>query len=276
MRKNIEFGIDIGYVAASVGWEEAARLLSEAGFTLLDYNPPIDSEDWERHLNTGLEMFAKYGLRVHQTHAPFFRYVPFDEKQKVLRDRLYEATVKSGAEFMVVHGDEFNFAAQEYTPENAFHYNHDLFAPYVEKAEKDGVKIAFETVFPDGFKHTDRYCSKAEELKRLIFSYHSDAAVCCWDFGHANVSFGKEQADMIRFMEGKVACTHVHDNTGHHDDHLLPYQGNIDWKACVDALKETGYQGNFTYELVYGKIAPELTPAYLDYLMKTAKHICNL
>ncbi len=276
MRKDIEFGIDIGYIAASVGWENAAKMMGEAGFTLVDYNPPIWQENWKDDMKWALDLFERNGLRVHQTHAPFFRYAKFDEAQAVQRERLYESTVLMGAEFMVVHGDEYNSCPLEYSPENAFKHNYDLFAPYVERAEKDGVKVAFETVFADGCMGYDRFTAKAEELRKLIFAYNSDAAVCCWDFGHANVSFGKEHADVIRSMEGKVACTHVHDNQGRHDDHLLPFQGNIDWKACVDALRETGYNGQFVYELVYGKIPPELMPEYLHFLKKTAEHICSL
>jgi len=276
MRKDIEFGINIGYVAASVGFEPAIDMVADAGFTLLDYSPSIHRDDWEEIMNRDLPRFEKRGLRVHQTHCPFFRYVPFDEKQNLMRERIYEATVKMGAEYMVVHGDEFNIALQEYTPERAFQYNYDMFAPYVEKAEKDGIKIAFETVFADSVKTMERYGSRFEELERLVFAFKSDAAVCCWDFGHANVSFKKEHADRIRQMKGKVACTHVHDNNSHHDDHLLPFQGNIDWKACVDALNETGYNGHFVYELVYGKIPPERMPEYLNYLINTGKYICNL
>lgn len=276
MRKNIEFGIDIGYVAASVGWEPAVEMVGNAGFTILDYNPPIHLDDWEDYMKRDMELFAKHGLRIHQTHCPFYRYVAFEERQNLMRERIYEATVKSGAEFMVVHGDEFNIAKQEYTPENAFHYNYEMFAPFVKRAEQDGVKIAFETVFADSVKTMERYGARAEELERLIRAFDSDAAVCCWDFGHANVSFKKEQYEVARRLGDKLACTHVHDNQSRHDDHLLPYQGNIDWKEIVSAFKDSGYQGQFMYELVYGKIAPELMPDYLAYLIKTAKHICSL
>ncbi len=276
MRNNIELGIDIGYVASSVGWEPSVKMIADAGFTLLDYNPPINRDDWEDFMKRDLELFAKHGLRVHQTHCPFYRYTTYEDIQNVMRERIYEATVKSGAEFMVVHGDEFNVALREYSPEAAFEYNHNMFAPFVKRAEQDGVKIAFETVFADNIKGCERYCARAEELERLIHSFESDAAVCCWDFGHANVAFGKEQYDVARRMGHKLACTHVHDNQGRHDDHLLPYQGNIDWKEITAAFKEAGYQGQFVYELVYGKIAPELMEDYLNYLVKTAKHICSL
>ncbi len=33
-----------------------------------------------------------------------------------------------------------------------------------------------------------------------------------------------------------VATTHLHDNRGERDDHLLPYEGTIDWNATLAAL----------------------------------------
>jgi sugar phosphate isomerase/epimerase len=28
----------------------------------------------------------------------------------------------------------------------------------------------------------------------------------------------------------------------------LPYQGKIDWESVIEALREIGYEGHFTYE----------------------------
>ena len=33
-----------------------------------------------------------------------------------------------------------------------------------------------------------------------------------------------------------VVTTHIHDNRGERDDHLLPYEGTIDWSATLAAL----------------------------------------
>ena len=37
-------------------------------------------------------------------------------------------------------------------------------------------------------------------------------------------------------MRDRVATTHVHDNHGEKDEHLLPYEGAIDWDALLGAL----------------------------------------
>jgi len=33
-----------------------------------------------------------------------------------------------------------------------------------------------------------------------------------------------------------LVTTHLHDNQGERDDHLLPYEGAIDWSATLPAL----------------------------------------
>ncbi len=33
-----------------------------------------------------------------------------------------------------------------------------------------------------------------------------------------------------------MSTTHIHDNRGERDDHLLPYEGTIDWSATLAAL----------------------------------------
>lgn len=49
---------------------------------------------------------------------------------------------------------------------------------------------------------------------KLILSFGSENAVCCWDFGHAYVAFRNRQVEKIREFGSLIQCTHVHDNTG--------------------------------------------------------------
>jgi len=38
-------------------------------------------------------------------------------------------------------------------------------------------------------------------------------------------------------MKELVASVHLHDNHGDKDEHLLPYEGSIDWKVAIPLLK---------------------------------------
>jgi sugar phosphate isomerase/epimerase len=43
--------------------------------------------------------------------------------------------------------------------------------------------------------------------------------------------------------------THLHDNRGRTDDHLLPFEGRINWDAGLMALQKIGYEGVLMFEL---------------------------
>jgi sugar phosphate isomerase/epimerase len=46
-----------------------------------------------------------------------------------------------------------------------------------------------------------------------------------------------------------VWTTHVHDNGGKRDDHLLPYRGTIDWDAAMMETQKVGYEGRLMFEV---------------------------
>ena len=269
----MEYGINIRFIEKLVGMETAAKMIAEAGFTKLDYTPALLPDTWREKMMGDLEIFKAYGLTVHQTHAPFNRYGSYKERHGECLLRCAEATEQTGAKYMVVHGDEFDFKNQTFTPEAALAYNHDLFLPFVERAEKGGYKIAFETMFEDLDRR--RFTSFADELMALIHSYQSPAVCCCWDFGHGYVSFKDRAPERIREFGSLIECTHLHDNIGT-DAHHLPMTGRIDWPATMAAFREIGYKGVMSVEYAYGSMPETLMQEFLNLTFKTAKYLGEL
>ncbi len=264
----MEYGINIDFFEARIGLERAAELIAKAGFTQLDYTPHLANDTWESEMAEAQRVFAANGLCVHQTHAPFNRYGKHGDRHKLYMDRCAEATVQLGAKFMVVHGDEFDFANLIYSTEAALDYNHNYFLPYVQHAEKSGYKVAFETVFEDWDR--PRFSAKAEDLLALIRSYECESAVCCWDFGHANVAFKKLAPEHIKTFGRLIQCTHLHDNTGR-DSHQLPMTGTIDWRETASAFREIGYNGVVSVEYSHGSLPLLLTGEFLNLTYRAAK-----
>lgn len=268
------YGINVNYLARLHGLKETVAKIAAAGFTKLDYTPPLRADDWQAQMREAMRIFAAYGLTVHQTHAPYNRYGTYGEQLKTCLARCMEATAELGAAYMVVHGDEFDFAATPFSPEAALDYNHHLFRPLVEAAPKSGFCLAFETVFEDG-KPFRRFTSDIAELEALIRSFDCDSAVCCWDFGHANVSFGKRQAEAIRRIGGKIRCMHLHDNTGK-DAHQMPMTGDIDWSAVTAAFREIGYDGVWSVEYAHGSMPEVLMSDFLRLTCESARYLHTL
>ena len=55
--------------------------------------------------------------------------------------------------------------------------------------------------------------------------------------------------DAIETVSEHLITTHVHDNRGRTDDHLVPFEGTIDWPAALTAVQKVGYEGTLMLEI---------------------------
>ena len=127
-------------------------------------------------------------------------------------------------------------------------------APYIELAKKQGIGIAVENMVDYGGRRR-RYCGgDPEELIELVDFINDPAVGMCIDIGHAHNS-GVYAPDFIRMAGKRLKATHVDDNLGDKDTHLPPFMGTVDWHGVMKALREIGYEGDFSFE-----IGPQRTP----------------
>jgi sugar phosphate isomerase/epimerase len=77
----------------------------------------------------------------------------------------------------------------------------------------------------------------------------------CVDTGHARLM--GDVVEAIETCSGHVITTHLHDNRGRGDDHLVPGKGVIDWDSTTLAFQKVGYDGVWMFELA---IAAERKP----------------
>ena len=103
----------------------------------------------------------------------------------------------------------------------------------VVMAAEVGVRVAVE-VIPNPL-------SGAAALVRLIEDQLDgvDAGICL-DYGHAHLM--GDLGEAIEAVSGYLWTTHVHDNGGRRDDHLVPFAGTIDWDAAITETQKIGYE----------------------------------
>ncbi|MEO6213941.1 MAG: sugar phosphate isomerase/epimerase family protein [Vicinamibacterales bacterium] len=77
--------------------------------------------------------------------------------------------------------------------------------------------------------------------------FDGTGAGICMDFGHAHLM--GDLPDAIETAAEHLLTTHVHDNRRRDDDHLVPYQGTIDWPATLMTMRKIGYDGTYVMEL---------------------------
>src|SRR5690349_21994741 len=96
-------------------------------------------------------------------------------------------------------------------------------------AKGRGVEILLENI-PNELSSAERLL-QFEELTHIGLNY-------VFDTGHAHMNEGVETA--YHLMKHRIRSTHVHDNDGKNDSHLLPLVtegGTIDWKKAMELLR---------------------------------------
>ena len=53
----------------------------------------------------------------------------------------------------------------------------------------------------------------------------------------------------FRTLQERIAAIHVHDNHGEKDEHLLPFEGQINWAQTVRDFRSAGGQFPILFEL---------------------------
>jgi sugar phosphate isomerase/epimerase len=107
-------------------------------------------------------------------------------------------------------------------------------------AEPLGVRVAVEVI-------PNRLSDAASLVQILESDIESARAGICLDFGHAHLM--GDVADAIETVAEHIITTHIHDNHGHEDEHLVPYLGSIDWDLALVTMQKIGYEGTYLMEL---------------------------
>jgi sugar phosphate isomerase/epimerase len=89
-------------------------------------------------------------------------------------------------------------------------------------AKHRGVTIALQ--------NTANEIGSPASLVQFVKDTHLHALRFCFDIGHAHIEGGV--APGYHLMRDQVATAHVHDNHGEKDEHLLPWEGSIDWNEA--------------------------------------------
>ena len=113
----------------------------------------------------------------------------------------------------------------------------------VDAAATVNVKVALE-VMPNALSGADALVHAIEESLDGV-----DVGICL-DYGHAHLMTAV--ADAVETVAGHLWTTHIHDNNGKRDDHLVPYAGSINWDEAMMTTQKIGYDGMLMFEVGAG------------------------
>jgi sugar phosphate isomerase/epimerase len=226
------------------------------------------------------DSLEEYRLTLHSLHAPTQRDlapgresgfpISISDAERVRRldavdevKRAIEVAERIPFRYLVQHIGHSRQEADSRSFDAAFNSLEHL----VVFAKQRGVTIALENT-PGEFG-----CPAS--LQQFIKETHLNDLRFCFDTGHAHIDSGV--AASLETMHGRIVTTHLHDNHGEKDEHLLPGEGSIDWPAALKSLRATPEELPLLFELKEKSAAggPSLDDvrAAFDKLEETAENL---
>ncbi len=237
---------------------EHLKAVAEAGYhhtELWAMSPHLDYED-QGAIARLKGWLGDLSLKAASFHAPFYAHLdearagnwlslsaPDEDLRRETRDRT-EVSMRImadlGAGIAVLHPGAPSHAGEADSMDELRKSLEEL----LSLAERLGLVLAVENI-PAPLGH-------AGPLAEFIAEFGHPRVKVCLDAGHANITDGDHLEAAFRSLAPLTAATHLHDNDGIRDDHLIPGKGNISWPPLWKALEAAGYAGPLTYELRRG------------------------
>ena len=194
-------------------------------------------KDWDPSQEEQLEYIRKQNLNVEFAHLGYQNINSIwveGEEGNALVDR-YENDIKvckeNGIPMVIMHLTKHTEAP---APNEL---GLKRIQEIVDYAKSLDVKVAFENTKIKGY------------LEYVIENIDNENVGICFDAGHYHTHFDDELDFSI--FKNRIFAVHLHDNDKSGDQHLLPFDGTINWKDIIKNLKDSNYNGPITLELCY-------------------------
>ena len=210
----------------------------------------------------------KTGVTFETLHAPFpslginGMWLMGPVGSKMLKDlkASVDNCVLAGVGILVVHLSSGELAPPVTNKGRA------RFTELVEYAARKNVKIAFENQ------------RKLANISWAFEAFPKDSNVgFCWDLGHESCfTIGREYMPLFG---DRLICTHIHDNFGVYngDEHIIPFDGKIDYNRKMELIKKYGYEGSLMLEVFKNNFYKDITnEEYLEKAAKAAKKLAQI
>src|SRR5260221_740875 len=197
------------------------------------------------------EWLKETGLALYGVHAPITdRLLPGDQWGEVISNAVSDSAKRQAAvreadaalniarqipaDVFVVHLGTPAAKGGENNRTAAFRSVEEI----CRLAEPIGIRVALE-VIPNPL-------SDAGSLVDLLEKdLDAPRTGICLDFGHAFLM--GDVADTIETVSEHLITTHVHDNGGKKNDHLVPFQGGVNWDNALMTMQKDGDEGTNPY-----------------------------
>ena len=215
---------------------ETIDAIKEAGFKNV-FIQWYDVASWEYSQEKQLEYIREKGLNVIFAHLGYQTINTIWEEGEsgdALVER-YQKDIReckeNGIDLVIMHLTSKNVAPM---------YNElglSRLRKITDYAKEMGVRVAFENTKIQGY------------LEYVLGAINEEHVGMCFDVGHFHAHFN-DKFDH-EFVKNRIFAVHLHDNDTSSDQHLLPFDGTLDWEMAMGKIKDCNYEGPITVELCY-------------------------
>ena len=255
------------------------EFLKSAGFDVADFPMgliDLSNDNWQHGIESAIMRSEESGVRFELCHLPFGAKVSassanfsvFNQKMH----RAIDAAAMLGVDYAVLHPNTTTLHMAKYDEKVEREESIAHLAPFVEHAERVGLKIVVENmrVVHENYP-VHRYCQTAEELCDVADAL---GIGICWDFGHANIS-GVKQSKGLAYVGKRLKVLHVNDNFSGDDIHILPFTGNVDWRDAMHGLALAEFDGLLNFELSVARVPDDLRGDFAKYVSHAADELMS-
>jgi sugar phosphate isomerase/epimerase len=232
--KNIETCI-YTWFGFRYSFEDIIRLIKEAGFqsVMTWWGDEFKETDGPKEMKP--EIIRNANLKLENVHLPFegINTIWEDNLNGQEMYNLYSSCIDECKIFEIPTAVLHITSGNNPPPFGEIGLNR--FKRLIEKAEKHGLNIAIENL------------RKIEYLDYIFNNIESSRLKFCYDSGHENCYM--PEIDLLGKYGNKLIALHLHDNDGTADQHLLPFNGTVNWKNIMEKLKKLEYKGSLALEI---------------------------
>ena len=215
MEKHISFGN--GY---KTNWQNKIDAIKGVGFDGIFFIFEGDRNFYEAN-----NYAQKVGLKIDSMHLPFNNVNDIwreGEDGDYFADRLKAGIHYAGS--MGIENVVAHISSSQHPPKPN-ELGLKRFEQVLEVAEQRQVKFCMENTRMN--EHLDWFFQNFLGADKVGF---------CFDMGHTN-AFTHDTTDprWLPYLD-KLACVHMHDNDGTADQHLLPFDGNLNWQYLMPTV----------------------------------------
>lgn len=264
--------------------EEAVKRLAKIGWKFIEladkHCRDLDKLNHpEKKFEALRDLCENLHVSIVQMHGPMFNVCV--EQERLLEMDLAKRAMRwariLGVKWMIFHPGRLpDMVKEDEALEKVRQTNREVIMELLEAEPSSEVGIALENIFGKEAQRRAVYGSTPSELLWLVHNTDTRRVGVCWDTGHANLQ-GLDQSQAIKALNVHLVATHIADNDTSRDQHLLPFEGNIDWRSIITALKEIRYDGLFNLEIggAVHRIPLSLRDSCLHYALKLAESLCE-